>query len=145
MKIRTASNTDFDAIVRIEERVGKQNSYRSEQVEYAIKNGFCIVATIDFEVLGYLLWNPKSFRSSDFVDLVVVDPTFRRIGVATALLADVLNRSTTSTCWTSTNASNTAMRALLSKLGWIDSGYQKELDAGDPDLFYFATKLESKL
>jgi hypothetical protein len=38
--------------------------------------------------------------------------------------------------WTSTNQSNQAMRLLLPRLGFIESGRIDNLDEGDPELVF---------
>jgi hypothetical protein len=48
----------------------------------------------------------------------------------------------TSQVFTSSNRSNTPMRELLRQQGWQLSGELDGLDAGDPEIFFFARRTE---
>jgi GNAT superfamily N-acetyltransferase len=72
----------------------------------------------------------------DFLDLVVVDPSNRREGIATLLITHFRETSRTAERWTSTNESNQIMISLLRKLGWHESDHIEQLDLGDPELFF---------
>ncbi|HEY3293129.1 MAG TPA: GNAT family N-acetyltransferase, partial [Candidatus Nanopelagicaceae bacterium] len=88
-------------------------------------------------IQGFAIHKPQAFRGMDFMDLLVVDPSFRRKGIATLLLVHFVENSNTPQSWTSTNRSNGPMISLLRKLNWCESDHIEELDPGDPDLFFF--------
>ena len=75
------------------------------------------------------------FFARPFVALVVVDPAFRRRGLASTLFA-AIETEVTEPLWTSTNRSNTPMIALLRGRGYELMGEIKGLDVGDPELFF---------
>ncbi len=135
-EIRLAVEADFGEVQKLDERATHRHSDRSSKILNFIRFQNCKVILVNNQVSGYLTWSPLFFRGSDFINLLVVVPDFRRQGLATALLQDFQNTAEGKECWTSTNASNVTMRSLLSKCGWVDSGYEEHLDPGDPDLFY---------
>jgi GNAT superfamily N-acetyltransferase len=61
----------------------------------------------------------------------------RRQGLGEHLLAGLEDRGLgLGEVWTSTNRSNRAMRMLLKKRGFRQSGRVTGLDEGDPEIFY---------
>jgi len=59
------------------------------------------------------------------------------MGLATRLISLALDGATSRRVFTSTNVSNTPMKALLQKRGWAFSGTLDGFDAGDPEEFYY--------
>lgn len=131
-----AMEADFDAIQHLDERVVENQAERSSEILNFIRRQNCNVILMDGQIVGYLAWTPLSFRGSDFINLLVVDPDYRRQRHASALLRDFQSDTKRLKCWTSTNASNSTMRLLLKMHGWVNSGYEENLDPGDPDLFF---------
>ena len=84
---------------------------------------------------GLLCRDDACFFARPFVGLVVVDPGFRRQGLASALFTAV-ETATTAPLWTSTNRSNAPMIALLRGRGYDVKGEIEGLDEGDPELFF---------
>jgi ribosomal protein S18 acetylase RimI-like enzyme len=83
----------------------------------------------------------RGFFGRDFVELLVVAAPERRSGIASRLLHEALSQSLTRETFTSTNASNAAMIALLDKYNWTFSGQLEGIDEGDPEfVFYTRTK-----
>jgi ribosomal protein S18 acetylase RimI-like enzyme len=105
------------------------------------ERGWMLLAEADagaeLRIAGYIAVAPKHFFGRDFVALVVVAESARRQGVATQLIDAALARASTRTIFTSTNASNAAMRALMSRGGWLISGELDGLDNGDPEIVFY--------
>lgn len=136
MRIEQANLADYDAI-RALDRLLPGLRDRSDALRDWIARGECYVARApDASVAGFSVTNP-TFFAQWFIVLVIVHPDHRRRGVAAALVADAEARATTAKMFTSTNQSNTAMQALLARLGWEPSGTIENLDEGDPELVYF--------
>jgi ribosomal protein S18 acetylase RimI-like enzyme len=87
--------------------------------------------------LGYVVHRATSFFGRDFVDLLAVDVTSRRQGVASALLESAVHSSSSDRIFTSTNRSNAPMVELLEKSGWVFSGELNGIDVGDPELVFY--------
>lgn len=135
--IRSAVLSDFEAIQLLDKSVTEGRIDRSELILRAIKEKRCYVSFSDVELQGFAIFLPHGFREMEFLELLVVDPRFRRHGIGSALLSHFTEEARTGVCWTSTNASNFPMIALLSRTGWIRSDHTEELDTGDPDIFFF--------
>lgn len=67
----------------------------------------------------------------------MVAPALRGQGIGSTLLAALQQQCRTEKLFTSVNASNTGMQALLLRQGFVLSGQVDNLDDGDPELFYF--------
>ena len=96
--------------------------------------GRLVVAERSREIVGYAIHG--KFFEYDFVEVLIVRPSDRRTGVATALVAAIEGRSRSGKLFTSTNRSNTAMRQLCEHLGFEPSGVVENLDEGDPEMFF---------
>ncbi len=134
--IRNANQFDFDAIAALDAKVVGGRLNRAEEIDRAIAESRCIVATAGSTIQGFANSKPHGFRGMDFLDLVVVNPSNRRSGIATLLIDHFRKSSKTSECWTSINQSNQPMFSLLRNLGWFESDHVEELDFGDPELFF---------
>jgi GNAT superfamily N-acetyltransferase len=84
---------------------------------------------------GYALVS-RRFFSRPFVDLLAVDPAWRRRGLGRRLMARCEAAHDGDRLFTSTNASNAPMRALLESAGYVASGIIDNLDPGDPELVF---------
>jgi N-acetylglutamate synthase-like GNAT family acetyltransferase len=135
--LRKAEVVDFDAIATLDKEVIETTLVRSEKITRAIRESRCNVVISSSTVQGFAISNPKAFKGMDFLELVVVNPSTRRLGIATLLISRFRESSNTPECWTSTNQSNQAMITLLRKLGWYESDHVEELDLGDPELFFY--------
>ena len=87
--------------------------------------------------MGFLAVRPGHFYKRDFIDLLLVAPRSRRHGVGRALMRAALQNASKPRMFTSTNESNTPMRALLRSEGWNPSGVLTGLDEGDPEHVFF--------
>jgi len=134
--VRDATLADTSAIARIErDLVGCDD--RSRFLEESIRAGECNVYERDGDVLGYAVTRPRHFYGRDFIALIVVALESRRQGIARSLLRAAVHAATTPCVFTSTNASNEAMQALLASEEWTVSGRLTGLDADDPEVVYY--------
>lgn len=78
----------------------------------------------------------RSFFECAYIAMLFVSPETRRRGLATHLMQAMMRGRFTPKLFTSTNASNEPMHALLQKLGFKRCGEVDELDPGDPEVFY---------
>ncbi|MGT2476776.1 GNAT family N-acetyltransferase [Paraburkholderia terrae] len=85
--------------------------------------------------VGYGVLN-QNFFEHYFVPLIVVGEDSRRRGIGIAILRELETQCRGPKLFTSTNASNTPMRALLSQCGFVQSGYIENLDEGDRELIF---------
>jgi ribosomal protein S18 acetylase RimI-like enzyme len=135
MNIRTAIPEDIPAILTPESTVGlapERLQFRRDAV--AAGNAFVAVDSTG-TVLGYAVMD-YSFFSYGFVAVLYVRPEQRRRGVGSMLLRHAESICTASRLFTSTNASNRPMQALLAKLEYVYSGEVHNLDRDDPERFY---------
>ena len=91
------------------------------------------MAFLDREPAGYLV--AGHFFDHPLVEQLQVDSRFRRLGVASRLMA-ALEEDTPDRVFVSTNESNQPMRTLLVGRGYKVSGIIEDLDPGDPELFF---------
>ncbi|MCS3509279.1 GNAT family N-acetyltransferase [Achromobacter sp. JUb104] len=136
MNVRLASRQDIDSIIELDP-LAKREQGRSAFITKAVAAGQCWVAVEAGDakaLIGYGVLN-KSFFENNFVPLVVVKITARRRGVATAIMT-TLESQCAGKLFTSTNTSNFAMRRLLMRLGFVESGQIENLDDNDPELVF---------
>ena len=77
------------------------------------------------------------FFGRGFVWLIWVEESFRRSGVASALMRQAEKDCLSEDLFTSTNLSNIPAQRLFEKLGYTRTGMVENLDEGDPEIFYF--------
>ena len=135
--IRRADQMDRDAIVAIDDIATAGNHDRRVLLEAALESGHCLVLDAGNGIEGFVVTVPKAFFGRDFVELLIVDRARRRLGVGRRLLQAAVRFASTSRVFTSTNHSNSSMRALLDREGWSVSGELGGLDDGDPEIVYF--------
>lgn len=141
--VRPASRQDINLIIELDS-IAKQEQGRKTFITDAVAAGQCWVAVEAEEasaLIGYGILN-KSFFENDFIPLIVVKASARRRGVATAILRTLESQSP-GKLFTSTNTSNIAMRQLLKRLGFVESGQIENLDDDDPELVF--VKLRSSV
>ena len=136
MRVAPATLADYEPIRTLDLLLTGVRD-RAEALREWISRGECLVARADDgAVMGFAIAN-CSFFAQAFIVLVIVDPAYRRRGVASALIGAVEARSPTRKLFTSTNQSNTPMQAVCESLGFVRSGIIENLDEGDPELVYF--------
>ncbi len=69
--------------------------------------------------------------------MLIVEPDYRRLGVASKLVHHIEKIAPTRKLFTSTNRSNVAMRRLMKKLNFARSGRIENFDEDDPEIVYF--------
>ncbi|WP_447578395.1 N-acetyltransferase family protein [Achromobacter kerstersii] len=134
--VRPASREDIDSIIELDP-IAKQERGRRTFITKAVAAGQCWAAVEPADasaVIGYGVLN-QSFFEHDFIPLIVVKASARRRGVATAIMR-TLESQCQGKLFTSTNTSNIAMRQLLGRLGYIESGRIENLDDNDPELVF---------
>jgi GNAT superfamily N-acetyltransferase len=108
---------------------------RREHIGALLALGMSWGAISEGQVVGFAVVTPH-FYGFPFVDLLVVAEVARRSGVGSALIAHCEAVHHADRIFTSTNESNSAMRALLAKAGWLPAGVVHYLDPGDPELIF---------
>ncbi|WLR57672.1 GNAT family N-acetyltransferase [Mesobacillus subterraneus] len=130
---------NLEELVDIDEEVIGHNS-RREYIKRAIEDERCIVAyDIKNQIVGFLLFDTHFFDCS-FISLIIVRPTERRKGYATALIDYFIHISPTRKIFSSTNKSNKSMQEVFKVNGFIESGFIENLDEGDPEIIYYRSK-----
>jgi GNAT superfamily N-acetyltransferase len=132
--IRAANEGDLGEVGNLDGLVQTARD-RSDLLARAQAEGRLIVAEREGDIVGYAVHG--AFFESDFLELVIVHPSHRRQGIATALVHAVEGRSRRGKLFTSTNRSNAPMQRLCETLGFERSGVVENLDEGDPELFYY--------
>ena len=134
-----AQLNNLEELVNIDEEVIGHNS-RREYIKKAIEDERCIVAyDIKNQIVGFLLFDTHFFDCS-FISLIIVRPTERRKGYATALIDYFINISPTRKIFSSTNKSNKSMQEVFKVNGFIESGFIENLDEGDPEIIYYRSR-----
>ena len=95
------------------------------------------------DIDGFVITSVESFYGRDFIRLLAVSSSHRRLGIGSTLLNTALTKATSEIVFTSTNESNLPMRALLEREGWILSGILTGLDEGDPELVFRRQRLST--
>ena len=139
-QIRPATAVDLVAVLRLDPLAVAGDAQRAEFLSRCTAVGECHVYVADRKVAGFVVRRPAHFFGRDFVELLVVDAARRRSGIGRALLRHALDTAFSTRVFTSTNESNTAMRALLTAEDWTFSGQLDGLDDGDPELFFYKTR-----
>ena len=137
---RRAVAGDLPAILGIDHLAASGDRERAEFLRHALDRGECRVYVAGEVVAGFVIVQPAHFFGRDFVGLLIVDPARRRSGVGRNLLREALASAGTARVFTSTNASNRPMRALLAAEDWSFSGGLGGLDEGDPELVFYQNR-----
>jgi len=110
-------------------------SERADDIVAWVAAGQCHVALEADTIVGYAALS-HGFFHQPFIELLMVAAARRRAGIGLALVRHCVGLAPTEKLWTSTNASNLAMQALLAKAGFVPSGRVDNLDPGDPELIF---------
>ena len=133
--IRDACPSDLEAVLAVDRLAGASPA-RAGFIEHALRAHTCLVVEERGRILGYGVLE-YSFFSNGFISMLHVDGPERRKGFGSALLQALIGRCAAPKLFTSTNASNRAMQALLLQAGFTESGIVHNLDPGDPEVIYF--------
>jgi ribosomal protein S18 acetylase RimI-like enzyme len=139
--IRPAQESDIQAIWSFD-HIAQHDEQRRTFIRLAVLTGQCSVAIAGQQIIGYAVLE-YSFYAYGFMAMVYIHPDHRHAGAGSALIRYLESLCQTEKLFTSTNASNLPMQALLTKMGYIRSGMIENLDEADPELVYFK-KLEKK-
>jgi ribosomal-protein-alanine N-acetyltransferase len=110
MHVRAGTAADAPAMARIQRA-------SPEAAQWEVAGDPVLIAETDGEIAGFLVWRPTAPDESEILNLAV-DPTFRRLGVALALISAVPNPI----IFLEVRESNTPARALYRSAGFTDSG-----------------------
>ena len=135
MIIRDATEHEVDGIIAIDPIAATEETRRQDIREW-VRRGCAIIALINERVVGYAVLE-HTFFSCGFISMLIVQETYRRKGIATALVKRLEETCNTAKLFTSTNESNAPMQALMASMSYEPSGIVHNLDEGDPELFYF--------
>lgn len=132
--VRDGCERDVDALIALDD-IARVDPRRAASIRDAVAGGGCLVAVHDRRFVGYGVLE-RSFFGHGFVSMLYVAAPFRRHGAGLALLRAFERRCPTEKLFTSTNASNEPMQALLLRAGFDPSGVVHNLDPGDPELIF---------
>ena len=132
--VERASEEDLPDIFEIDQLTMGDDSRRDYLIKSVIDRHM-LVARRGFQRLGFAVVN-RAFFEQVFIALLVVHPDHRRQGIGSALMTYAEKTCPEPKLFTSTNASNSIMQALLTVRGYRRSGSVENLDPGDPELIY---------
>ncbi|EPW8572737.1 N-acetyltransferase family protein [Morganella morganii] len=130
-----ATEQDLAQLIALD-TVAAQESQRREAIGGWIEQNVCFVTRREGKIAGYGVLH-YHFFGCGFIELLMVAPALRGQGIGSTLLAALQQQCRTEKLFTSVNASNTGMQALLLRQGFVLSGQVDNLDDDDPELFYF--------
>ena len=135
LSVAPGTPTDRDALIALDP-IAQRSPDRRRAIAEWLASGQCHVAWLDGRPVGYVALTTSFFRSS-FIEMLMVAEASRRKGIGRALIEHSQTLVPAGQkLWTSTNESNTPMRALLPQLGFAYTGQFAGLDEGDPELIY---------
>jgi ribosomal protein S18 acetylase RimI-like enzyme len=133
--IRAANLADLDDLIALD-NVVRSTPARHAFIRRSVAQGACLIAVLEDELIGYVILDHTLYENG-FISFVYVAEGHRRSGIGTALVQPAERTCRTPKLFTSTNASNVAMRDLLLGQGYKPSGMVENLDVGDPELLLF--------
>lgn len=136
-QIRPATLADAPLIGRIDDASGiRHASHVPALLIELLKLGLSWLAEASGgRAIGYAVVS-RRFFSRPFLELLAVDPQYRRKGVGIGLVNAFATAFEDPMAFTSTNRSNTVMQALLANAGFEASGVIHNLDPDDPELVF---------
>lgn len=106
--------------------------------------GELFVALVDSSTAGFISFSSNLFYDRPFIRSICVSERFKRNGVGTALLKQVLEIYSGIEIWTSTELDNKAAQKLFEGCGFQLRGAIKGLDGGGTEeVFYCNTNIPS--
>ncbi|EKK5378059.1 N-acetyltransferase family protein [Morganella morganii] len=130
-----ATEQDLAQLIALD-TIAAQEPQRREAIGGWIEQNVCFVTRHEGKIAGYGVLH-YHFFGCGFIELLMVAPALRGQGIGSSLLAALQQQCRTEKLFTSVNASNTGMQALLLRQGFVLSGQVDNLDDDDPELFYF--------
>lgn len=136
--IEMANVSDLERIIDIDSAtVGHRN--REEYIRKSIINERCIIAKVESNIQGFLVFSDDFFEQN-FINLIMVSKDKRKNGVGTSLLKYFEKIASTEKIFSSTNKSNSIMHKVFIENGYLESGFIDNLDEGDPEIVFFKKK-----
>lgn len=108
---------------------------RGCRIEEALLAGDCLIAEQRLQAAGYALVR-HDFFGFEFVEVLMVHPALRRLGVGLALLQACIEQCQTAQLLTSANASNESAERLFIRAGFQPCGWIDGLTPGDAEIVY---------
>jgi len=147
VEIRPAQPPDLGDILKVD-AMAEVEERRYDYISRALRgeHGRDVrVLLLDDVLAGFAVMG--EFFGHPFLELVATAPEHRRIGVASALMANIEAELENDRLFVSCNESNDVMRRLLAKRGYKVSGMVENLDPGDPELFFviFKTMIDAQI
>jgi ribosomal protein S18 acetylase RimI-like enzyme len=133
MTVRTARPEELPALAALPHAL--HYDHPASFIRHALGSKECLVAEIDGNLAGYVVWD-RGFYARPFLWMLGVSPGYRHHGVASGLIEHVERLNAGHRLHTSTNESNGAMQSVLEARGFARVGKLDDLDAGDPEVFY---------
>ncbi|MEH7351699.1 GNAT family N-acetyltransferase [Gottfriedia acidiceleris] len=133
MEIRNADLNDCESIVNLDSQI-IGSRMRKNQIKLSIEENRCTVCELNGSLVGFMIYH-KFFFGHLFIDLIIVSPNMRRLGIAKNLMKYVEVFSEKK-LFSSTNKSNIQMQKVFQSLGYIESGFIDNLDEEDPEIIY---------
>jgi ribosomal protein S18 acetylase RimI-like enzyme len=140
VEIRFATLEDVPDILRVDplaEREERRYDYISRAIQGEMSRTVKVYILdgrlVAVSVLGDFFGHP-------FLELIATAPNRRRMGIASALLADIETSLDDDRFFVSANESNTVMRDLLVRRGYRVTGMVENLDPDDPEIFFVIFK-----
>lgn len=135
MLVTKATLSDLSSLSKIDSMIiGSED--RKGKIKQYILNEQCVLSSLNDGPVGFACYDTSFFECS-FIQLVIVNPSFRRLGIASALIRYLEEHCPTPKLFTSTNESNTIMQQVCHSQGFVRSGIIENLDDGDPEWVYF--------
>jgi GNAT superfamily N-acetyltransferase len=129
MDIRDARQEDVERLLAV--GGDAQTGTSRAAIAAAVAQGHCLVASEGDLLIGYgFLAYP--FLDGGTVARIFVDQGHRRRGVATQLMQSLERRCTAQQLYVPVSIANTAMRALLRRLGYDSNGLLYNADSDEP-------------
>jgi GNAT superfamily N-acetyltransferase len=133
--IRPADFSDIDRISSFDQ-MAIQGTARVKLIENWVGQRQALVLEYDKQVVGYAALE-YTFFSCGFLAMLYFDEAYRQRGLGRLFMQYLEDRCVTPKLFTSANQSNSSMRKLLTKRGFVPSGMVNNLDEGDSELLYF--------
>lgn len=135
LKIQPARARDLEGMIEIN-KAAAPKWHKLRHLHASLREKRAFLASIGRIPAGFLIWT-KDFYSHYFVDLVVVHPKMRRLGVASALIEAMESFCPGNKLFSSTNRSNKAMQRVFESRGFVKSGFVTHLERNDPEFIFY--------
>lgn len=132
IEVRRATNEEAKELHSFDEFIGDRRINNSR--------GELHIATIDEEIVGFIVITANWFFDHPFVNTVCVKKEHRKKGVGLALFSEVLKQYSEIDVWTSTEEWNTSAIRLFDKLNFECRGKLSEFNGDKSAELFFLKK-----